>query len=44
MKTYNLNVLSELKASEKYKLKIENSGLKPIIKLIGFDKISVEVE
>ena len=42
MKIYNLNNIKELKASEKYKTMIENKGKKPLIKTIGFDKISIE--
>ena len=43
MKCFNLNTIKGLNASEKYKTQLENEGLKPVIKVIGFDKISIEV-
>ena len=38
---YDLNNLKDLKKAEAYKTTIENKGYKPIIKNIGFDKISI---
>ena len=38
---YNLNKLEDLRKAEKHKTQIENKGLKPKIRTVGFNKMEI---